>query len=67
VGTPSPIQSKFGHKGNFEQVVPLASCGLAHYWRNNDVDFVPWNGAALFETDDEVFETAALIQLKGSP
>ena len=62
MGTPSPIQSKFGIKGIFELLVPLSPCGLVHSWRNNDVDFVTWYGATLFETDDEVFETAALIQ-----
>jgi hypothetical protein len=62
VGTPSLIQGKFGIKGNFELVVPLATSGLVHYWRNNDVDFVPWNGATFFGTNDGAFDTAALIQ-----
>lgn len=62
VGTPSLIQGKFGIKGNFELVVPLATSGLVHYWRNNDVDFVPWNGATFFGTNDGAFDAAALIQ-----
>jgi hypothetical protein len=35
-GVPSVVQSKFGGRGNFELVTPLASGGAAHLWRDND-------------------------------
>jgi len=47
-GVPSLIQSRFGNKGNFELVTPLASGGLAHYWRNNDSEDLPWYGPVKF-------------------
>lgn len=61
-GTPSLIQGKFGVRGNFELVVPLAARGLVHYWRNNDVEYVPWNGATFFGVNDGTFDAATLIQ-----
>jgi hypothetical protein len=47
-GNPALIQSRFGHTGNFELVVPLASGGLAHFWRNNDDPNLPWMGPTAF-------------------
>ncbi|HEX2170917.1 MAG TPA: galactose oxidase-like domain-containing protein [Dehalococcoidia bacterium] len=47
-GNPALIQSRFGAAGNFELVVPLASGGLAHYWRNNDDPNLPWIGPTVF-------------------
>jgi hypothetical protein len=41
------IQSLFGHRGNFELVLPLGD-HLGHYWRDNDSDYPspgrPWHG-----------------------
>ncbi len=37
-GNPSLVQGTFGVKGNFEVVTPDSCGGLAHYWRDNDVD-----------------------------
>jgi hypothetical protein len=43
-GNPALIQSTHGIRGNFELVVPMASGGLAHFWRNNDDSALPWHG-----------------------
>ncbi len=61
-GRPSLIQSTYGSKGNFELVVPLASGGLARYWRNNDDDRLPWHGPAIFGTEAGIIEGVSLIQ-----
>jgi hypothetical protein len=61
-GSPSLIQSTYGNKGNFELVVPLASGGLAHYWRNNDDERLPWNGPITFGTVAGMIEGTSLIQ-----
>jgi len=45
---PVLIQSRHGHIGNFEMVVPVASGGLAHYFRDNDAPGFPWYLAATF-------------------
>jgi hypothetical protein len=47
-GNPVLIQGRFGNKGNFELVAPLATGGLAHFWRNNDDPKMPWSGAIPF-------------------
>ena len=47
-GNPVLIQSRFGVKGNFELVVPAASGGLTHFWRNNDNPLMPWSGPTQF-------------------
>jgi hypothetical protein len=47
-GQPSFIQSRFGTKENFELVVPAASGGLMHFWRNNDVPALPWSAPTAF-------------------
>ena len=39
---PVLIQSHYGNKGNFELVVPLASGGMAHFFRDNDAPGFPW-------------------------
>jgi hypothetical protein len=67
-GNPSFIQSRFGRKGNFELVVPLASGGLAFYWRNNDDPALPWSAPMAFGTSAGRVETVSLIQSNfGSP
>lgn len=40
-GAPALLQSNYGTKGNFEVLVPLATGGIAHYWRNNDAEGIP--------------------------
>jgi hypothetical protein len=40
-GRHSLIQSTYGNKGNFELIVPLATGGMAHYTRHNDIEELP--------------------------
>ncbi len=61
-GDPSLIQSRFGGRGNFELVVPLASGGIAHYDRNNDDPSFPWFGPSVFAANVGVFSAVSLIQ-----
>jgi hypothetical protein len=61
-GGPCFIQSRFGTRGNFELVVPLASGGIAHYDRNNDDPSFPWFGPNVFGADVGVFSAVSLIQ-----
>lgn len=49
-GNPVLIQSRFGTKGNFELVVPAATGGLMHFWRNNDSSALPWSAPVHFGT-----------------
>jgi hypothetical protein len=61
-GTPSFIQSQGSTKGNFEVVAPLEGGGLAHYWRNNDEQDLPWSAPTLFGTGSGQFDAVSLIQ-----
>jgi hypothetical protein len=61
-GNPALIQGIFGGRGNFEVVTPLASGGLAHYWRNNDQPGLPWNGPTNFAQSAGRIDAVALIQ-----
>jgi hypothetical protein len=61
-GVPTLIQSRFGNKGNFELVTPMASGGLAHYWRNNDNPLAPWFGPIRFGQEAGRFEAVGMIQ-----
>jgi hypothetical protein len=61
-GTPALIQSSFGKQGNFELIVPLASGGLGHYWRNNDAPDHPWTGPVEFGKELGKVEAVSLIQ-----
>jgi hypothetical protein len=61
-GSPSIIQSRFGVRGNFELVTPLASGGLAHYSRANDDPQLGWYGPTIFGENGGVFEAACLVQ-----
>jgi hypothetical protein len=51
-GAPSLIQGPFGSPGNFEVVTPLATGGMAHYWRDNSNPSQPWYGPTLFGSGD---------------
>lgn len=67
-GCPCMIQSKFGLKGNFELVVPLASGGLGYYWRDNDDADLCWHGPLMFGTRLGEVDAVTLIQSNfGSP
>ena len=59
-GQPCFIQSRFGTRGNFELVVPSASGGLIHLWRNNDAAGLPWSGPTHFGSG--VFTDVGLIE-----
>ena len=61
-GTPSMIQSTFGNKGNFELVGPMATGGLAYYWRDNDDDRISWHGPLMFGMNLGKVESVAMIQ-----
>jgi hypothetical protein len=66
-GNPVLIQSRFGAQGNFELVAPLASGGLAHYWRDNDNGMV-WNGPIPFGQSLGPVDAVTLIESNyGSP
>jgi hypothetical protein len=66
-GIPALIQSRFGSRGNFELVVPLASAGLALFWRNNDASGFPWSGPTVIGASVGVFEAATMIQSNFGP
>ena len=59
-GTPSLQQGLTGAQGDFELVVPLATGGLGHYRRLNDVGGT-WVGPVVFGAAEGVFDDAALI------
>ncbi len=61
-GTPSMIQSSFGSKGNFELVSPLASGGMAHWWRDNDDPHLHWYGPFMFGMNLGKVDAVSLIQ-----
>jgi hypothetical protein len=61
-GTASMIQSSFGNKGNFELVTPLASGGLAYFWRDNDDEHLQWYGPFMFGMNTGQVEGVSLIQ-----
>ena len=63
VRNPALVQSRFGRQGNFEVVVPSASRGLAHYWRDNDAGPPPpWRRSAEFITPAGPVDAVTLIQ-----
>ncbi len=61
-GTPSMVQSTFGFKGNFELVAPLASGGLAQWWRDNDDSHLHWYGPFMFGLNLGKVDAVSLIQ-----
>jgi hypothetical protein len=58
-GAASCVQS-VGLHGNFEVVAPLATGGLAHWWRDNGLPARPWHGPTPFGPG--TYSAAALIQ-----
>jgi hypothetical protein len=67
-GNPMLIQSRFGTKGNFELVVPAATGGLLHFWRNNDGAGLPWSAPIPFGEGIGTVDAVTLIQSTyGSP
>lgn len=62
VGVPSMIWSTYGSRGNFDLVVPLANGGMAHYWRDNDDEALPWHGPEVFGHEAGMIHGVSLIQ-----
>jgi hypothetical protein len=56
------LQSGFGRRGNFELVLPLASGGLAHRWRDNDATNLPWKAGSAFGGSAGKLDAVSLIQ-----
>jgi len=54
-------QGRFGHRGNFEMVVPLTAGGLAHFWRDSDAAALPWNGPIPFGSSDS-YDAVTILQ-----
>jgi hypothetical protein len=64
-GVPSFVQARpgtYGAMGNYELVTPLASGGLAHFYRDNDNPSLPWVGPFVFGTDQGIVSAVSLIQ-----
>ena len=64
-GNPSLVQAipgTYGAMGNYELVTPLASGGMAHFYRNNDDPSLPWNGPFPFATGQGTVAAVSLIQ-----
>jgi hypothetical protein len=60
---PSLIQSRFGRRGDFEVVVPLAAGGMVHYRRDNDAGPPPpWHRGAEFGAPAGRVAAVSLIQ-----
>src|SRR5271165_4045168 len=67
-GVPTLIQSRCGNKGNFELLTPMASGGLAHYWRNNDDPTLPWHGPTIFGQELGTVASVSFIERRfGKP
>jgi hypothetical protein len=58
-GNPVLIESRFGEGANFELIVPLASGGLAHYFR--DINKT-WSGPTVFAENVGRFDEISFIQ-----
>jgi hypothetical protein len=41
--TPAFVQGSSGRAGNFEVIIPLATGGFTHFYRNNDLPGLPWS------------------------
>jgi hypothetical protein len=61
-GIPSLIQGRLGTIGNFELVVPAATGGLMHLWRNNSAAGYPWSAPTHFGTSLGQVDAASMIQ-----
>lgn len=61
-GNPVMIESQFPGARNFEVVVPSATAGLIHYWRNNQAPGTPWSGPRPFAASLGRVDAVAMIQ-----
>jgi TIR domain len=65
LGLPALIRSRPnvpGRRGNFELVFPMQGGGVAHMWRNNNANGLPWSEPVVFGSDVGVVEAVTLIQ-----
>ncbi len=61
-GVPSLIQGRFGRRGNFELVTPLAGGGLVHVWRDDDDPALSWKAGGHPGQGLGTVDSASLIQ-----
>lgn len=61
-GNPVLIQSRFGKKGNFELISPLAAGGLVYYFRDNDDPKLPWSVPFVFAQNLGKIDAVTMIQ-----
>jgi hypothetical protein len=61
-GNPSMAWTNFGCRGNFDVVVPNASGGFSHYWRDNDHSDLQWYGPSDFGEEAGIFNAVTMIQ-----
>jgi hypothetical protein len=61
-GTPALIESSFPGARNFEVVVPSATAGLIHYYRNNQAAGTPWSGPRPFATNLGKIDAVTMMQ-----
>jgi hypothetical protein len=64
-GNPSFVQATpgtYGTMGNYELVTPLATGGMAHFFRNNDDPTLPWTQTVTFGTTLGLVNGVSLIQ-----
>jgi hypothetical protein len=61
-GNPVLVESVFGSAHNFEVVVPSATAGLIHFYRNNSAPGTPWSGPRPFAADLGPVDAVAMTQ-----
>lgn len=61
-GNPVMIESSFPGARNFEVVVPSATSGLIHYYRNNQALGTPWSGPRPFATNLGKVDAVTMMQ-----
>jgi hypothetical protein len=61
-GNPVLIESSFPGARNFEVIVPSATSGLIHFYRNNQAFGTPWSGPRPFATNLGKVDAVAMMQ-----
>jgi len=61
-GNPVMIESSFPNARNFEVVIPSATAGLIHFYRNNQAPGTPWSGPRPFATGLGKIDAVTLMQ-----
>src|SRR5262249_25921902 len=68
-GNPSFVQARpgtYGTMGNFELVVPLATAGIGHSFRDNDDPNLPWAQSDTFGTELGIVSAVSIARPKPS-